>query len=243
MKNIKQYIILFSLLIHPIWATDLDQHWSTYWAESGKRIVTDQSNQKILGAAAILALATTQIDMQVKDYIQANKILSDPVSRFGDHYGGNWGHWILWSSILTSSVANNNNADEIFSKMQFSTFAMLTNGIITETMKRSFGRVRPNGGCCKSFPSGHTSHSFTIAAVAHELYGNQVGAFAYGLATLVAVSRMNDNKHYLSDVIFGAALGTTVGRAFSYQYHENTFGKLDIGVIPQLALRISYPLD
>jgi len=232
-------IIIFSFLL----GQEQNMSWATYWSESGKKVLSDKTNQKLLGYSALTALAVTQIDMSVKNYIQANKILSDPVSRFGDDYGGDWAHWILWSSIITTSVMNNNSSSEIFSKMQFSTFAMLTNGIITETMKRSFGRVRPNGGCCKSFPSGHTSHSYTIAAIAHELYGNQVGALAYGLATLVAVSRMNDNKHYLSDVIFGAALGTSIGRAFSTQYHENIFGKANIDILPTMALRISYPLD
>jgi len=126
--------------------------------------------------------------------------------------------------------------------MQFSTFAMLTNGLITVGMKRAFGRERPNGDCCESFPSGHTSHSYTIAAIAHELYGNQVGALAYSLATIVAVSRMNDNKHYLSDVIFGAALGTSIGRAFSLQYHEKIFGDAEIGISPQMTFRLTYPI-
>jgi membrane-associated phospholipid phosphatase len=82
------------------------------------------------------------------------------------------------------------------------------------------------------FHQGHTSHSFTIAAIAHELYGNQIGSIAYGLATLVAVSRINDNKHYLSDVIFGTALGTVVGRSFAIQYNENNNNIVDIGITP-----------
>ena len=137
-------------------------------------------------------------------------MLPEKVSHFGDMYGGYWAHWIIWSSILGTSILDKekNNLSE---KLEFSTLAMITNGVITELMKRSFGRVRPNGGCCKSFPSGHTSHSFTVATIANELYGNEVGLVAYCLAALVATSRIHDNKHYLSDVIFGAGLGTAVG--------------------------------
>jgi len=236
------YIIFLFLLFNSLTAKEINPQWAIYWSGSGKRIVADKSNQKLLGGAAITALAVTQIDMKVKNYIQSNKVLSAPVSHIGDKYGGAWGHWILWSSILATSKINNDSQEELFSKLQFSSLAMVTNGIITYGMKIGFGRERPNGSCCKSFPSGHTSHSFTIAAIAHELYGNQIGSIAYGLATLVAVSRINDNKHYLSDVIFGTALGTVVGRSFAIQYNENNNNIVVIGITPQLHLRITFPL-
>lgn len=204
--------------------------WTSYWGNSSKTILTDKTNQKILGYSAIIAVTATQYDLMVKNYSQSNKILTDPVSHFSDLYGGEWGHWILWSSILTTSIAHNDDKNEIISKLMFSTFAMVTNGIITETMKRSFNRERPNGNYCKSFPSGHTSHSFTIAAISHELYGQKIGFLSYGIAMLVAISRINDNKHYLSDVIFGAGLGTAVGRAFAinYQNHGNNNSYIEI---------------
>ena len=140
------------------------------------------------------------------------------------------GRSILGSEENIKSFKRKNFTDFIennyFSeKLEFSTLAMITNGVITELMKRSFGRVRPNGGCCKSFPSGHTSHSFTVATIANELYGNEIGLAAYSLAALVATSRIHDNKHYLSDVIFGAALGTAIGRGFALGYQDRLRNK------------------
>jgi PAP2 superfamily protein len=35
---------------------------------------------------------------------------------------------------------------------------------------------------------------------------------AYGIASYVAASRLHDNVHYLSDVVFGAAVGSIAGR-------------------------------
>ena len=154
-------------------------------------------------------------------------------------YGGRWGHWLLWSSILATSL-DNGGKDKLFEKMEFSTLAMVTNGILTETMKRVFGRTRPNGSCCKSFPSGHTSHSFTIATIVNELYGNQMGIAAYCLAVLVATSRINDNKHYLSDVLFGAGVGTAVGRGFALAYRDRLN---DNGIVPELSFKIYIPLN
>jgi membrane-associated phospholipid phosphatase len=156
-------------------------------------------------------------------------------------YGGRWGHWLLWSSILATSL-NDGGKTGLTEKMEFSTLAMVTNGILTEGMKRGFGRKRPNGSCCKSFPSGHTSHSFTIATIVNELYGNEMGIAAYCLAVLVAASRINDNKHYLSDVLFGAGLGTAVGRGFALAY-QNRLSDNGIVPFPQLSLKIYIPLN
>jgi membrane-associated phospholipid phosphatase len=35
---------------------------------------------------------------------------------------------------------------------------------------------------------------------------------AYAIASYVAASRIQSRRHYLSDVVFGAALGTVAGR-------------------------------
>jgi membrane-associated phospholipid phosphatase len=64
-----------------------------------------------------------------------------------------------------------------------------------------------------SFPSGHTSSAFATAAVLERHYGWKVGVPAYAAATYVGGSRLSENKHYLSDVIFGAAIGVVCGRA------------------------------
>jgi hypothetical protein len=42
--------------------------------------------------------------------------------------------------------------------------------------------------------------------------GWRKAALAYVVATYVATSRLHDNDHWLSDVVFGAAVGTIAGR-------------------------------
>mgnify|MGYP005661828941 CR=1 FL=1 len=95
--------IFLLLSVSMIIAKDSPNNWHSYWLQSGKAVIMDESNQWLLGGAAIAALSATQIDIEVKDYVIEHKILSDPISHFGDEMGGNWGHWILWSSIITSS--------------------------------------------------------------------------------------------------------------------------------------------
>jgi membrane-associated phospholipid phosphatase len=90
--------------------------------------------------------------------------------------------------------------------------AALVNAGYTVALKKAVGRERPNGADHYSFPSGHASNAFALAAVAERHYGWKVGIVAYGLAATVGVSRLRQNAHYLSDVVGGATLGHIVGR-------------------------------
>jgi membrane-associated phospholipid phosphatase len=51
-----------------------------------------------------------------------------------------------------------------------------------------------------------------LAAVVERHYGRKAGLPAYALASAVGVSRLQRNKHYLSDVLAGATLGYILGR-------------------------------
>ena len=90
--------------------------------------------------------------------------------------------------------------------------AAIVNFAYTEVLKLGVGRERPNGQDNKSFPSGHTSNAFALASVAQEHYGWKVGVPSYLLAGLMGASRINQDKHWLSDVVAGAAVGYIVGR-------------------------------
>jgi membrane-associated phospholipid phosphatase len=85
---------------------------------------------------------------------------------------------------------------------------------LTMGVKESIRRRRPEGGGF-AFPSGHTTVSFASATVLQQHFGWRVGAPAYGLATYVALSRVQMKRHYLSDVVFGAALGIAAGRTIT----------------------------
>ena len=91
---------------------------------------------------------------------------------------------------------------------------------VTPQNSHSFGFLRGFGGGdqYRSFPSGHSLAAFAAAAaVSSETSGwwpNTrwiIGPAMFGGATLTAVSRMYDNKHWASDVIVGAGLGTFAG--------------------------------
>lgn len=76
-------------------------------------------------------------------------------------------------------------------------------------MKYSIDRERPNGGS-GSFPSGHTATAFMGATLLAHEYGHRsvwIPIAGYTVATGVGVMRVLNNKHYVSDVVVGAAIG------------------------------------
>jgi membrane-associated phospholipid phosphatase len=93
--------------------------------------------------------------------------------------------------------------------------AQIVNGVLTQGIKYASDRRRPNGGA-HAFPSGHTSATFATAEVLREHFGWKWGAPAYAIGAYVSVSRMVDNKHWASDVVFGTAIGLVSGRAASF---------------------------
>lgn len=103
--------------------------------------------------------------------------------------------------------------------------ALLSEGIV-EGLKFSVRRDRPlreNGTRAPgySFPSGHSTMTFAAATVLQQHLGWKWAVPTYTVASYVAISRMHDERHYASDVAFGAALGIVIGR--SVTWHGRNF--------------------
>lgn len=73
-----------------------------------------------------------------------------------------------------------------------------------------------------SFPSGHTIAAFSAATVFAMEYKDKpwVPVLAYGAASLIGLSRITENKHWISDVFAGAAIGYLSGRLVVNNYHR-----------------------
>jgi len=90
--------------------------------------------------------------------------------------------------------------------------AQVLTELLVQPIKFAVGRERPDHSNNQSFPSGHAAVTFATATVIERHLGWRNSALAYTLASYVAMSRLHDNRHYLSDVVFGAAVGTIAGR-------------------------------
>jgi membrane-associated phospholipid phosphatase len=104
---------------------------------------------------------------------------------------------------------------------------LLSNALLVYPTKFLLGRGRPadNQGAQYyqpfhingSLPSFHVAQAFTAASVISAHWDNPwVSALAYSTASSVGWARINLDKHWLSDVVLGAAIGTAVGKAVVY---------------------------
>lgn len=109
------------------------------------------------------------------------------------------------------------------------TASVLAGAAVAEGFKLVLGRGRPNAGVGaydfkpfttsqdslgvesrSSFPSGHSMAAFALAtSLSDDIHRTPVTIALYTAATGTALSRLNDDRHWLSDVVFGAALGIT----------------------------------
>ena len=97
---------------------------------------------------------------------------------------------------------------------------------ITQGLKVAVRRDRPpqtdgNQSTTYSFPSGHATLTFAAATVLQQHLGYKAGIPTYLVASYVAMSRLHDNVHKASDVVFGAAMGVVIGR--SVTWHGRNF--------------------
>jgi membrane-associated phospholipid phosphatase len=87
--------------------------------------------------------------------------------------------------------------------------AQAINGFLTIALKAGINRRRPNGGPY-SYPSGHSSVAFAAAGTVYANFGKTWGIPAFAVAGYVGLSRLQERKHYVSDVMAGGILGTYV---------------------------------
>ncbi len=162
-------------------------------------------------------------DESIRDAARRNRTddtdrLSRAVRPFGDVYAfGTIGAFYIAGSAAHDPEARAVGIDGVGA-------SLLAAGMISPALKLALGRSRPSQteeassfhpfSGHSSFPSGHTTESFALASViSGHTRSPRLKIAAYGIASLVGYSRVNDDAHFASDVLAGALIGTAVGRA------------------------------
>ncbi len=128
-------------------------------------------------------------------------------------------HSILWFALgAVQSVRRGDPSRGLRLAVAIAGESIITNGVV----KSLFRRVRPELGqpegrlpfgmrrpVTSAFPSGHATSAFMAAVVLSE--GSSLGPLYFGLAGLVAMSRIYVRMHHASDVVAGAAFGLALG--------------------------------
>lgn len=87
---------------------------------------------------------------------------------------------------------------------------------VTTILKYTIREPRPyDKNVHNSFPSGHTTTAFAFSGYVAAEHGWGWGAPALLMSTFVGYSRINDNAHYIHDVIAGATIGWVYGWGIS----------------------------
>ena len=153
--------------------------------------------------------------------------------------------------------------------------ALLVGQAFGSLIKGTVGRARPyqvadsnahdfeflrgfrKGNDYSSLPSGHTVAAFAAAAAVtaetskwwpHS--GVYIGTLMYGGATMVALERLYNDKHWASDVILAAGIGTFSGLKIVKYNHEHPNNRVDrallsasIGPGPDGRLAVAFNLS
>lgn len=129
---------------------------------------------------------------------------------------GDWS--LIWHLTGTAQALRPSRTPE--SAVRLAVILGVESALVNGGIKSLFNRGRPLAPTARphrlrqpktsSFPSGHASSGFTFAGVASE--GDPLAPVYYGLAAIVAASRVHVKIHHASDVIAGAALGFALSR-------------------------------
>jgi membrane-associated phospholipid phosphatase len=159
-----------------------------------------------LAGGGAFALAVHPTDEDVNRRLIPHDTFFNPGQTLGSVY-------VQGGSALVTYIVGRATANE---KVKHLGTDMLSAQIVaqalTQALKVSTRRERPDGSNNHSFPSGHSSATFATATVLQRHLGWRAAVPTYTLATYVAMSRLQENRHFLSDVVFGAALGVVAGR-------------------------------
>lgn len=90
----------------------------------------------------------------------------------------------------------------------------------TYLLKYTVKEERPDHSDEQSFPSGHTSVTFSSATFIHKRYGLKYAIPAYVASIYTGYSRIHADKHHTHDVLAGAVLGMTSSWYFTSEYND-----------------------
>lgn len=201
-------VFLTSLLLPALAFADVsdgESFFSRHVRPGLERAIDSRSLSLIASGAAAVATAH-QFDPQVRDTWRDHQRLSRETTRWGENYG----HYVVGTAIALGQTYF--DRDNGLSHLRAIVGAL----VVTQSLKYSVRRDRPNQSESVSFPSGHTSDAFASATSLTYAYGWRAGLVAYPIATFVALSRLADDMHWFSDVTAGALIGIWMGRAFFY---------------------------
>jgi membrane-associated phospholipid phosphatase len=210
------------------------QYLVSYWHDT-KDIITEPARWKGQQWATFAGVATAwtvtyAFDEDIYEFFQRNRSgASNKTSKWVEPLGSGYYSVPILAGIYIFSNRNSRHRNVALTGLK----AYILAGGAAAVGKHLFHRHRPSENDPPdpyrwdgpypftfdhvSFPSGHTTSAFAVASVLTMGYRDKpwVGITSYTVASLVGLSRINDTRHWASDVIAGAALGSFIGITLS----------------------------
>jgi membrane-associated phospholipid phosphatase len=193
----------------------VETNWASLIKDTGRDFASfpkRRSTWVFLSVGAAAALATHPADDYVQRHIVGNET-ADSIFSVGKVLGsaGFQAGAAVTLYVVGKQLSKGKPGTHPLTHLGFD---LMRTQIVAQTIvhgiKFSVQRDRPTGECC-AFPSGHATSAFAAASVLERHFGYRASWPALLAASYVATSRLVDNRHFLSDVVFGAALGEAVG--------------------------------
>jgi hypothetical protein len=199
-----------------------------------------------LGDFSFMMIGVSILDQPIQQTAlnhRTNHPRFNEASNFISHFGADYE---IYSLMVIGTYGLIIKDQKLKNTTLLATQAFITAGSVATVLKIITGRDRPsyygtdevaaptfrgpylnnkNGhenSFSSSFPSGHATVAFAAATVFALEYRDKpiIPFIAYSAASLVSVSRITENKHWLSDVVVGAALGYLSGKQVVNNYHR-----------------------
>lgn len=197
-----------------------------------------------LFAAAGIALAGHE-DQEVADHApDARSGFARGLGRFGEHFGNPiYSAPVLGVAYLAGRLGHHPGLSRSALRIAG---GMASAAAVSGTLKFGVGRFRPGESpddpsrfdafsSHSSFPSGHTTIAFSLAAgIDRETDAGWVPFVVYPAAVISGWSRLRDHKHWASDVVAGAVIGVwTSGRFDRLVGGPESRISLRLGALPE----------
>jgi membrane-associated phospholipid phosphatase len=175
--------------------------------------------------SALVAGSIALLDEPARDYLQRHSSNgSQRIADIFEPFGASYALGTLAGFALVGFTGDRPTARAV--ALDGTVSSLIAGGIIVPMLKALTGRSRPHDGQgahdfnplagAESFPSGHTTEAFTVAAsIAENYHRPWISALSYSIAGLVGYSRMEHDDHWLSDVAAGALIGVGVSKQVS----------------------------
>ena len=206
----------------------------------------------LAGGLAVVTMAARSFDDRMAERLQdsstqANRKLQGTAT-FVRTVAAPGSYWIGGTMYLAGRLSKNERLADVG---LHGTEALVIGEVVAVIFKGTIGRQRPyvlprnsnsyglfrgfgGGDRFRSFPSGHATSAFAAAAAVSSETSRWwpetrwiIGPILYGGAALTGVSRMYNNRHWASDVLIGAGLGTFAGLKVVRYHHTHPGNRLD----------------